>query len=312
MVAECIGKFAYIDPEILVKIKVSMDTTNYVKRATMVAALKFSLSKDMDFEMPKETIQMFLSVLNDDSLERHLKLIKGDGNENATMAQSYDIAMQLVPVRKQALQTLNAFMHTQPQTCLDYLSDQVLPKVYSSLPIEAKLQRIVDLGPFKHSVDSHLQIRKSAYQCMDTILESYEYNTLNTAKGGFEAYVAALKNGVTDTSDDIQILTVQILTRVCQQYGHEVLPHLDGLVPSFTKGVTGKLAILKRWKAGQGEKDADRARDVLRIFTKCMWTMSNLPGLNKEAPKFAAFWPRVTKTKDLIPIIQELNSVRNS
>jgi len=313
MVAECIGKFAYIDPEILSRIKYSMGTTNYVKRSTMVAALKFALSKNMEFEIPKETIQMFFKVLNDDTLESTLQKIKGDGNENEAMAKSYDLAMQLVPVRKQALQTLNALIHTQPQICLDFLSDRVLPKIYSSLPIEAKLQRSVDLGPFKHLVDSHLQIRKSAYQCMDTILESYEYKTLNAAKPGFEGYINALQNGVTDTSDDIQILTVQIFTRLCQQYAHEVLPFLDGLLPSFTKGVTGKLSILKRARTDEKTaKDADRARDVLRIFTKCLWTMNNLPGLQKEAPKFAAFWPRVTKTKDLIPIIEELNSVRNS
>jgi len=313
MVAECIGKLAYVDRDILFEIKDKMWTNNYVKRATMVAALKFALSKSMRFDMPPETIEMFFRVLNDDTLERTLKLIKGDGDENEAMARSYDLAMQLVPVRKQALQTLNAFIHTQPKTCLEFLSDRVLPKIYSSLPIEAKLQRSVDLGPFKHLVDSHLQIRKSAYQCMDTILESYEYKTLNSAKGGFEGYIYALKNGVTDTSDDIQILTVQIFTRMCQQYAHEMLPHLDGLLPSFTKGVTGKLQILKRAKNDEKvTKDADRARDVLRIFTKCLWTMNNLPGLQKEAPKFAAFWPRVTKTKDLIPIIDELNSVRNS
>jgi len=314
MVAECIGKFAYIDQEILVEIKDSMGTTNYVKRSTMVAALKFALSKDMKIEIPHETIQMFFKVLNDDTLENTLKQIKGDGNENEEMAKSYDLAMQLVPVRKQALQTLNALIHTQPQICLDFLSESVLPKIYSSLPIEAKLQRSVDLGPFKHLVDSHLQIRKSAYQCMDTILGSYEYKTLNdTAQGGFEGYINALQNGVTDTSPDIQILTVQIFTRLCQQYSHEVLPFLDGLLPSFTKGITGKLSILKRARSDEKiTKDADIARDVLRIFTKCLWTMNNLPGLQKEAPKFAAFWPRVTKTKDLIPIIEELNSVRNS
>jgi len=315
MVAECIGKFAFIDPAILVKVKelMGLSTANYVRRATMVAALKFALSKDMRFEIPRETVQMFLNVLNDNTLEETLKLLKGDGDEDSKMAESYDLAMQLVPVRKQALQTLNAFIHTQPKTCLDYLSDLVLPKVYAALPIEAKLQRVVDLGPFKHSVDSHLQIRKSAYQCMDTILESYEYKTLNSSAGGFEGYIAALKHGITDTSDDIQILTLQIFTRLCQQYGHEVLPHLDGLVQPFTKGVTGKLAILKKSKpGGKCGKDADRARDVLRIFTKCLWTMNNLPGIEKEAPSFAAFWPRVTKTKDLIPIVNELNSVRNS
>jgi len=313
MVAECIGKFACIDREVLREVNELMNTRNYVMKATMVSAIKFALSKDMKFDMPRETINMFLEVLNDDSLENTLKLIRSDGNEDEETAKNYDLAMQLVAVRKQALQTLHAFIYTQPKTCLEFLSELVLPMIYSSLPVELNLQRTVDLGPFKHSVDLHLQIRKSAYQCMDTILESYEFKTLSAANGGFKGYIDALKNGVTDKSDDIQILTAQIFTRLCQKYTHEVLPHLDSLVTPFTKAVKKKLTILKRAKPdGKDAKDADRARDVLRIFTKCMWTMNNLAGVEKEAPKFASFWPRVTKTKDLIPIIQELNTIRNS
>jgi len=315
MVAECIGKFAYIDPEILVKIRDLMDTENYIKRATMVAALKFALNKEIRIEIPQETIEMFLKVLNDDTLEKALKEIKVNGNEaeEMEMARSYDLVMKLLPVRKQALQTLNAFLNIQHRTFFHFLSDRVLPKIYSSLPVEAKLQRTVDLGPFKHSVDSHLQIRKSAYQCMDTIFGSYDYNTLNSTNQGFKGYVNALKNGVTDKSDDIQILTLQIFLRLCQKYPNQLLPHLDGLIQPFTKGITEKLKIIKRAKSdGKDTKDADRAGDVLRIFTKSLWTMNNLPGLQKDAPKFAAFWPRVKKTALLVPIIQELDSVNNS
>merc|ERR1712113_430407 len=149
--------------------------------------------------------------------------------------------MHLVPVRKQALQTLNAFIHTQPRLCRAYLTDSILPMVYKSLPIEPKLRRTVDLGPFKHQVDNHLAIRKSAYQCMDTILEAYDFQIIDLKK-----YVQALKNGITDSSDDIQIVTLQIFTRLSQWYGKDILPHLDGLVPIMTKGIMGKLQILKR------------------------------------------------------------------
>merc|ERR1719445_645661 len=101
-------------------------------------------------------------------------------------------ALELVPVRKLSLQTLNAFLHCQPKSILRH-KDRFLPKVYGSLPIETKLQRVVDLGPFKHTVDSQLPIRKAAYQCMDTLLEAFDIRMI-----GFGEYVKALHNGIND------------------------------------------------------------------------------------------------------------------
>jgi len=307
MVAECLGKFVTINQAILGEIEALLNTENQIKRGTMVAAIKYSLSKNMNFQIPDSTKEQFFNALNDKSLETTLKDIPKefkDDDDTSGFDAKLTRAMDLVPVRKLALQTLNAFLHTQPKSIMRYLQDRVLPQVYSSLPIEEKLQRVVDLGPFKHTVDSQLPIRKSAYQCMDTLLEAYDIKTI-----GLDGYIAALKCGITDTSDDIQIVTLQIFTRLSQWYGKEILAHLDGLVGIMTKGIMGKLQILKRAKSDEDKrntKTADRARDVLRIFTKCLWTMNNLPEVTKEAKKFAAFWPRVAKTKDLIPMIAEL------
>lgn len=47
-----------------------------------------------------------------------------------------------------------------------------MPILYHESKIKPELIREVDLGPFKHKVDDGLEIRKAAYECMYTLLDT--------------------------------------------------------------------------------------------------------------------------------------------
>jgi len=53
-------------------------------------------------------------------------------------------------VRKSTLLLVNAAVHHHPEALSGYIHTLILPHVISAL--EVKLERVVDLGPFKHKV----------------------------------------------------------------------------------------------------------------------------------------------------------------
>jgi len=165
--------------------------------------------------------------------------------------------------------------------------------VYKATITDQSLIKEVDLGPFKHRVDDGLPLRKAAFQCMDTLLDS------TASKIELGDFISYLKNGAADESFDIQMLTYQILYKLAHSHGPSIIPSLDELPDTLMKGIKAKLNEAK------GPKDAERAKDVLRAACKALYAMYTIPNAAK-AKGYYTFYCRVEKTAALIPIIAEL------
>jgi len=265
MVAECLGKFAVIDTTIFEEIEKLLKDERFAIRATMAAAIKFSLSKSNQFIIPDTTISKFLALLSDKNLI----------------------------VKRQAFLTINTILHVNYRL-IQYELTNILPIIYNGTITNKDLIREVDLGPFTHKVDDGLPLRKAAFQCMDTLLESASHSL------ELLEFLKFLTNGIKDDSPDINMLTYQILARLGQNYGNQIVDGLDDLADPLMDSIKGKMNDAK------GNKDSERAKDILRAAVKACYILNIIPNV-ANARKFVGFYSRVEKTKILVPMIAEIS-----
>jgi len=266
MIAECLGKFAVIDEKIFSEIEKLLVAKDVNTRATMATAIKYGLNKSNDFTIPKPTVNIFLKSLGDADLL----------------------------VKRQTFLSINTILRVNHRLIVGDL-ETILPNIFQATVTNQDLIREVDLGPFKHRVDDGLPLRKAAFTCMDSLLDSTPH------KIDLFEFVKYLKNGLVDESPDIQMLTYQIFYKVGTFHGAAIVGVLDELPTDLMKGIKAKMNEAK------GTKDSERAKDILRAACKALYTLRNVPNVNK-ARKFVTFYSRVEKTKILIPMLTELKN----
>jgi cullin-associated NEDD8-dissociated protein 1 len=74
-------------------------------------------------------------------------------------------------VRKAAVVSLSAVAHHKPVLVASHL-ETLLPLLYQQTVVRPELVRVVDLGPFKHTIDDGLELRKAAFECLDILLDA--------------------------------------------------------------------------------------------------------------------------------------------
>jgi len=241
VVAECLGKLCIVSPEKLVPILVdSVKSSSAFTRSTLVTALKFGITEKTQ-ELLQPQMGKFLELLKDKDLN----------------------------VRRNTLLTLNYVAHNKPILIREILPSY-LPLVFAESKVKPELIREVDLGPFKHKVDDGLEIRKAAYECLYTLLDTC------LDRVDIPAFITNLVDGLKDHYD-IKMLAHLMLIRLSTLAGAALLEGLDQLVEPFRSTLGTKP------KEGAVKQEVERNDELIRSSLRAIVAIAKIPNSESNA-----------------------------
>jgi len=249
VVSECLGKLALINPETVVtQLRERTADSNHYTRACVTTAIKFTIfEKSLPVDkVLKEHIGAFLDLLSDPE----------------------------IPVRKSVMLSLNYVAHHKPKIIRDLLSKH-LPLLYGETKIKKELIKEVDLGPFKHKVDSGIELRQAAFECMYTLLDTC------LTRLDLQELISQLVSGLQDEYD-IQMLNHLILIRLAKIAGTALSGGIEQLVEPLKTCVT---AVAKEQAVAQ---QVERNNELIRSALRAIHAINQIPDMVSQ-PKFAEF-----------------------
>ncbi|XP_044462410.1 cullin-associated NEDD8-dissociated protein 1-like isoform X2 [Mangifera indica] len=269
VVAECLGKIALIEPAKLVPaLKVRTASPAAFNRATVVIAVKYSIVERPEKidEIIHPEISSFLMLIKDQ--DRH--------------------------VRRAAVLALSTFAHNKPNL-IKGLLQELLPLLYDQTIVKKDLIRTVDLGPFKHTVDDGLELRKAAFECVDTLLDSC-LDQVNPSS----FIVPYLKSGLEDHYD-VKMPCHLILSKLADKCPSAVLAVLDSLVDPLQK------TIIFKPKQDAVKQEVDRNEDMIRSALRAIASLNRISGGDCSL-KFKSLMSEISKS----PVLwDKYYSIRN-
>ena len=251
VVAECLGRLALTNPTVyLPDLQSRLKSGQVTMRTMVISAVKYTLceSKEESFDdLLRPLIPEFLSLMSSDA----------DLN-----------------VRRMALSGLHTALHNKPVLIRDHLST-LLPLVIQETRVREELIKIVDMGPFKHKVDEGLDVRKTAFECLHSLLNVPMLITRVDPATFVQEIVQAFK----DPASEIQALGHLMLIKVCttvsplmsQSLISQLLQTktlLDGLVEA------SRAIIFLKLKDSAVKQEIEKASEMTRSTLRALITLA--------------------------------------
>ncbi|CAH2102688.1 unnamed protein product [Euphydryas editha] len=266
VVAECLGKLCLLEPQdLLPHLKEFLKSPEPLTRTTAVTAVKFTIS-----DQPQAI----------------------DGLLRACMAELLlPLRDPELGVRRVALVAFNSAAHNKPSLVRDLLPD-LLPTIYAETKVKKELIREVEMGPFKHSVDDGLDLRKAAFECMYTLL-----GTCLDRLDVFE-FLRHVEDGLRDHYD-IKMLTYLMCARLAHLCPAVVLQRLESLVEPLRATCTMKV------KANSVKQEYEKQDELKRSALRAAAALLQIPDADKN-PHLMDFVTQIKSFPDLQPIFESI------
>ncbi|XP_024240222.1 cullin-associated NEDD8-dissociated protein 2 [Oncorhynchus tshawytscha] len=266
VVAECLGKLTMVNPaQLLPRLKQQLSSGSPVARSTVVTAVKFTI---VDQPVPIDS------------------LLKGCIGDFLKTLQDKD-----PNVRRVALVMFNSAAHNKPSLIRGLLAT-VLPSLYNETQIRKDLIREVEMGPFKHTVDDGLDVRKAAFECMYTLLDSC-LDCLDI----FE-FLDRVEEGLKDHYD-IRMLTFIMLARLCCLCPNAVVQRLDRLIEPLRVTCTTKV------KAGSVKQEFEKQEELRRSAMRAVAALLSISEVEKS-PAMADFANQIRTNAEMASILESI------
>lgn len=283
MVADCFGSLACLHPdEVLSKLqsilsahseisatggKIPEEDENSKKNArvcwTVVTSVKQAIAGKVDPTKLAAAMPTFVTALKQEELS----------------------------LRTTALLMIYATVHHMPQAISGLLDEIVFPELFAVAGL--KLERKVDLGPFTHTVDDALPLRKAALSIFASCLENTP-ESLDMSK-----FMPVLATALGD-AEDIQLHAHQIVISMCSRQPTYLVSSIDTFVDPLEKTMNKK--------AGQKTgTELERLNDWIKSALRVMLALNALEGAASSG-KFGQFVERIksnSKFTDKIRMIEE-------
>eukprot|EP01064_Diplonema_japonicum_P035132 TRINITY_DN7524_c0_g1_i1.p1 TRINITY_DN7524_c0_g1~~TRINITY_DN7524_c0_g1_i1.p1 ORF type:complete len:1294 (+),score=477.07 TRINITY_DN7524_c0_g1_i1:52-3882(+) len=271
IVSECLGKLASLEPDVVprgmhetaVTSGTVCDTT-----ATIITAMKYAVSEaGFRYEKLEEDMEFFLSYIT-----------KPEGIDKETNLAN-------VKIRRAAVQLLTSAVHSKPDVVRLNLQ-KYMKDLLSQCVVDSELVRSVNLGPFMHKVDDGLELRKSAFECIDILLDgSFSGDSLLDYLNDYMTVASTLVMGMqANQGQDIQVLCFIMFSKLCRISRAQVavLSLLESALgeTSLTKVVSTNVA--RYIKENTVQQDKDKIADLLIAMLKTIHALQKVPSSDEN------------------------------
>lgn len=148
------------------------------------------------------------------------------------------------------------------------------------------------MGPFKHTLDDGLDIRKAAFECMYTLLDSC-LDRLDI----FE-FLNHVEDGLKDHYD-IKMLTYLMLVRLAHLCSSAVLQRLDRLVEPLRATCTTKV------KAHSVKQEFEKQDELKRSAMRAVASLLAIPDADKS-PQMNEFLSQIKQSTELAAMFESI------